>query len=305
MMLHARIGCLLAIVVATSTARGAEPATADALFREGRAAMQRNDWPRAVQVLAESQRLEPAAGTLLNLAMAEHKLGSLAAAWEHARSAMDQLGATDDRRKLAIDLFESLDKQLPRLRLRSSAVLPAAARVRVDGVELRHAALGVDLPLDPGPHKLELSAPHHKISVVSFTLREGERVEKLLQLGEPLPSPDPLAPPATADSSHASNWRTTGWVSLGLGATCLAVGGATGYLALNRNNTVEQHCDGHYCDPIGTQAASEGKTFASTSSVTVISGVALALAGTLLIVLNADRPGSPSTRGRPPTGFVF
>src|SRR5258706_15138092 len=68
-----------------------DPATADALFRQGRQAMEAKNYADACQKFAESQKLDPAAGTAMNLATCEEKLGKLASAWQHWKEALDAL----------------------------------------------------------------------------------------------------------------------------------------------------------------------------------------------------------------------
>ncbi len=268
--------------------------------------MERGDWPRAVQLLTESQRLEPAAGTLLNLAIAEQRLGKLASAWEHARSALDQLSPSDDRRPTARELFDSLDKRLPRLVLHAAATLDASARVRLDGLELRSAVLGVPLPVDPGAHRVEVTMIGHAPHAITVRAGEGQRIEEVLEPGDRLSQGG--AQPGGRASSNEFPWRTAGWVGVGVGAACLTAGGITGYFAMRRNSTVEDHCQGQYCDSTGTEAASQGRTFATTSTVTVITGAALAAAGTLLIVFASPHKATstaPASGWISPTEFRF
>jgi hypothetical protein len=61
-------------------AASADSAAAEALFREGRDAAKHGDLETACADFAESQRLDPAPGTLLNLAECEEKLGRVASA---------------------------------------------------------------------------------------------------------------------------------------------------------------------------------------------------------------------------------
>src|SRR5262245_1711819 len=66
-------------------------AAAEALFREARAAMQSGDFDAACAKFEESERLDKAPGTVLNLAECEEKRGRVATAWGHLRRAVDML----------------------------------------------------------------------------------------------------------------------------------------------------------------------------------------------------------------------
>ena len=72
--------CLLAGRSAGAEPR--DPAAAEWLFREGRALMKKGDFAPACAKLAESQRLDPAVGTLMNLAECEERIGRTASAWQ-------------------------------------------------------------------------------------------------------------------------------------------------------------------------------------------------------------------------------
>ena len=88
---------LLTMLSSRPAAADAATVTAEALFRQGRDAMQRQDYETACARFAESNRLDVAAGTLMNLATCEEKLGRVATAWQHWREAIDLLPAGDDR----------------------------------------------------------------------------------------------------------------------------------------------------------------------------------------------------------------
>src|SRR5262249_28699952 len=136
-------------------------AAAEVLFREGRKAQEANDYQEALQKFAESQKLDPAPGTLMNLATCEEKLSKLATAWQHWREALDPLPRGDARTAFAKTRVRELESRLPRL----TVVLTsgeADARVFRDDVELGRASLGAALPVDPGPHAVMVLSSGHR-----------------------------------------------------------------------------------------------------------------------------------------------
>src|SRR5262249_1881580 len=90
-------------------------ANAQELFREGRAALLRQEYTVACQKLSESQKREPAAGTLLNLTLCEEHLGRIASAYLHARQASELLSLRDARRRMVLAQLGRLERLAPRM----------------------------------------------------------------------------------------------------------------------------------------------------------------------------------------------
>jgi hypothetical protein len=277
---------------------------ADQFFRDGRAAMKKGDWEKARAMFAESQRLDPAPGTLVNLAIAEEKVGKLASAWEHARAAEDGLPQGDDRRAVAKKLHDGLEDRLPRLTLRADKALPDGTKITVDDTELSVASLGVALPEDPGEHRVLIRSPGHKDLAVTVKLLERGKETYTVELGElssvPVTDGVPVTPEKphdrpTHDRDHtdppaqASSMRTVGWVLVGVGAAGLATGGVFGALAIGRKNAVDQHCTPG-CDGPGNDAKADGRTFATVSTIAFIAGGALAAGGVVLVLVSPTPP---------------
>src|SRR5579859_4657585 len=154
--------------------QGPEPSTAaDALFQSAKEAAARGDLRTACAQFAESQRLDPAIGTLLNLADCESRTGKLASALEHVRTARDQMSKVDFRVPFASNQIAELEARVPHLIL---VLAPPDAKVRVtlDQVALESASLGVPLPVDPGKHTVTVGASGHALWRDDVTLRERE-----------------------------------------------------------------------------------------------------------------------------------
>src|SRR5690349_6331749 len=111
-------GPLLAVLLLYPHAGWAADApTAEALFRAGREASDRGDHEVACERFHESYRLEPAVGTLLNIASCEEALGQLANAWEAYRHVAETLPPDDDRQELVRSRLSTLDERVPRVTL--------------------------------------------------------------------------------------------------------------------------------------------------------------------------------------------
>lgn len=222
----------LLLLFTASAAYATDAATADALFREGREAMKRGDYEAASKRFAESDRLQPAPGTKLNLAAAESKTSRLASAWEHARAARDEFARTDERYMLASSLFDELERRVPRLLLRSAKPLPPSAHVNLDGTELR--VIDVALPLDPGPHHIVVSSPETEDASYDVSLQESSKTILDIALGPRRTekgatlSPKPtVTPTQSRPSSEGSSQRTIGYVFLASSAGAALFGGAS------------------------------------------------------------------------------
>lgn len=270
-------------------AAGRDPASAEALFRDGRAAFDRGDYAAAKARFAESQRLDPAPGTLLNLALAEEKLGELARAWQHVREALAELPA-DDRRPLAEKLLADLERRVPRLAVALAEGVPPGTRVRRDDVELQAGSMGVALPVDPGTHVVVVTAEGREEMRYVTTAHEGE-TERLVV------GPGPRAVAGDEPRAPASGTRWLGWGLVAGGGAALAIGGVGGLLAMSKKSEVDRHCDAErVCDDQAFSAADRGKTYATIGTVGFVAGAALAGAG--VVVLLTSKPGGPSATAR-------
>jgi hypothetical protein len=303
----------LALAVALSVALFAPRARAqndtgraDALLAQGRDAAERGDWAGAYPKLAESERLDPSPGTLLFLADCEEHLHRTGSAWEHFRAALETMPPDDDRILYARQRMASLDKIVPHLTLAAGKELPLDAQVRRDDVLVPHTSLGRPIPVDPGSHVVTVVAGGHRARTTTLTLKAGDSVSFPLAVGESDPSvaspvapllappaaPVPVAPPAPA---HRSS-KTVGWVLGGVGVVSLGASAVTGVLVLGKRSTVHDpaHCDQvtFACDAAGVQAASDGRTLSTISTVAFVAGAAALGVGAYLVLTHDDGAGT-------------
>src|SRR4051812_6077257 len=123
---RARIRCCLALILLAGSPSASVAATpvaapdaqiAQALFEAGRRLMDEGKFAEACPKLAESHRLDPAAGTLLNLAVCHEKEGKTASAWAEYNDLLGMKGGDGDaeRRRIASDRLTRLEPGLPRI----------------------------------------------------------------------------------------------------------------------------------------------------------------------------------------------
>ncbi len=307
---------LLVLVASTSTsyAEQRDPAAADALFREGRALLKQNKFDAACPKLAESFRLDPAPGTLFNLAQCEEGRGRVASAherWQHLVDTLTSAGKLgDDRLPVARERLAALAPKVPKLTIRLKKSAPAGTVVLRDGVEIRGAGLGVALPVDPGDHVIVARAQHHKDAETRVKLAPGEaravdvepgaddgtRPAPPAASGAPIEQPPPVASadPGSQPAPRPTGSRTTGYVVAGIGAVGLLGAGITGLMLSSKRSTVSEHCSAgaRVCDQEGLDAADSGRSLLKVNTALWAVGLVGVGVGTYLVV-SAGPSGEP------------
>lgn len=285
-------------LLSPAVALAGDPAAAEALFLQGRAAVEKGDHQTACTKFAESNRLDPAVGTVFNLGDCSEKLGKLATAWQYFREVIQRLPPNDDRVPMAKQRAAALEARLPKLTVRLGAGAPAGTKITRDGIELGAASLGVALPVDPGAHIIEASAPGTRPGNFAVTLAEGEARTVDVKPG------DATQGEGTASTGEGGR-RTWGWVAGGVGAAGILVGTTAGVLALGKKSTVDANCDdAKRCNQTGIDAADAGSRLATVSTVGLLVGAVGVGVGAYLLVTSptATRPETALVPTVGPTG---
>jgi hypothetical protein len=283
--------CGLALPLARP-AYAQNPAAAEALFDQARAAMAAGNYDVACARFRDSNRLDPAVGTRFNLADCEERRGRVATAWSLFRGVLAELGQDDDRRLGAEERARALEPRIAYVTLRPSPGAPPGSRVRIDGVELGEGSFGVPLPMDPIAHDLVVVRAGEGRGVHStFRLREGERRELPLGFGALPTEPQALPPKRELPVDEARlRWA---YVAGAVGGAGAAVGAVTGIITLNKKSTADANCNDQrkVCNAAGIQASESGKTFAALSAIGLGVGV-IGLATGAYLWLTASEDGA-------------
>jgi len=259
---------------------------ADRLFKEGRDLMKRGEPANACPRFAESQRLDPAPGTLLNLSECEEAIGKLADAWRHIRETLKQLPEDDDRVPIARQRAEALERRVPRLTIDLESGAPEDTRILLDETEVLKP--GHEQVINPGTHVVGAIAKGRTRRVVTFRVAEGERLG--LRIG---PEPLQVLPPKAQTTGGVS--RTWAWVAGGVGVAGLGAAAITGSILVGKQKTLDERCDAaKVCDRIGYNASRDGQALEPWYWTSlVVGGVGVA---TSVVLFAITKPSSSRTQ---------
>ena len=291
---RAPLAFAVALVLAAPAAR-ADPTTEDqtlaqSLFDEAVKLMDQGHFTEACPKLAESQRLDPGGGTLLNLGFCRQNEGKLASAWAAYDEALSQAikDGRKDREATARLHVSQLEGRLAKLAI---DVTDAARRVqgieiRLDGVPVRQAAWSALTPIDTGEHAIVVTAPgkrEYKTTVHVGTDGDVQRISIPGLADAPVVEIDHRGPGVERRSSQA----LVGWVTGGVGVALLGVGVATGVLALDAHGKSNAECGSGpvlQCTPAGVAFEDQAKTYAWFADFGVGLGAAAIITGVVLVL---------------------
>ena len=171
---------LLATILLGSGNAHAQPRDvqkADALFREGRAAMASGNLDTACPKLEESYRLDPAAGTAVNLGDCFDKQGKVASALLAYQAARKLLKPGDPRIGPVEKQIDALEKRVPKLTITLAPDAPEGTTVTRDGKAVDFADFGRALPMNPGNVVVVVTAPGRPESEFRVVLTDGANNE--------------------------------------------------------------------------------------------------------------------------------
>lgn len=291
----------LALVLHVGVA-GAQPrdvAKADTLFREGRALMKKGDYDTACPKLEESYRLDPAAGTGINLGDCFEKQGKVASALLAYQAARALLQPGDPRIGPVEKEIASLDKRAPRLTIKLAPGAPEGTTVKRDGREVEASKIGVPVAVNPGKHKITVAAPGRDTSVFRVSLVEGKGRELEVGPGEagarqdqPTGSPPMESVRSAGSSDPGADYplQTVGWVVGGLGVVILGVGVASAVDA----NAISNDTDGK-TGPAFREGEDDFKKARSRTLWLFVAGAVVSGGGLSLVLLGPAGSTSAAT----------
>jgi hypothetical protein len=311
------VGALLLTSAVPAAGQGGDKAMAESLFQAGRALMKEGKPAQACPKFAESQRIDPSAGTLLNLGKCLEAQGKTASAWSAYKEAVAMARVSGQTKHVTAgtEFIAAVEPRLSRLRIDAPSPTPGL-EVKRDGMVIGEGGLGVAIVADPGDHVVEASAPGHvawRATVTVGAVADSKTIEvpalekSTGDAPPPAPTVAPTAEPAPtvtdisslppgARPPTGSTLRTVGFVSLGVGVAGIVVGGIFGVMTLGDADDAEGDpalCPNKRCSDEGLAAIDSAETKALVSTLGFAVGGGAAAAGVVMIL--ASRRNAPAT----------
>lgn len=214
------------LIVATAARAHAQSAEAESLFTEGERLMKQEKLDQACEAFEASNRIEPRAGTLIQLGECREQNHQLASAWSAYK---DALGRVKDPRKKAFAEAKVTAIE-PRL---SYLTVSVADDSRVEGLTLTRNGQPLDpalwnrgIPVNGGEQVIGGRAPGHEEWKTTVTVpvesgRVSVEVPRFKEIAKlvPPPSPEPLPVPTVPTASPAPSTSTSATMSANVGDT--------------------------------------------------------------------------------------
>jgi hypothetical protein len=299
-------------------------AAAVALFDEALRLMNAGRFAEACPKLEESEKLDPAVGTLLYLGNCYEQTNRTASAWGSYRAAAEAARSEgqSEREKTALERAAALETLFARIVV---VVAPdariAGLVVKRDGAVLGEGSWGVGVPVDPGSHLVEASAPGKKpfsraVRVPATNATVTVSVPKLEDAGAGTSGPiqggralagnssaqGPGTPSGEGSSEAASSdpgtaQRIAGGVIGGTGLVGLVLGIVYGVRSSSLESDSEQYCQPPaftICTQDGLDLLDDAHTSSLVSTVSFVVGGVLVAGGLVIILTAPSAPDAPA-----------
>jgi tetratricopeptide (TPR) repeat protein len=286
---------------------------ARAKFMQATELEQAGNYAGALQAFREVAQVRMTPQVRYHIALCEEKLGKLVAAlggYELALAEAEALGP--EFQKEVEDRASSLRARIPKLVIDRGEGAQAAT-IELDGVSLGASSIGVEVPIDPGPHDITAKAPGYKGYNTTVDVAE-KQVERVSISLEKLPMDENVATGTTSSgqpitSEPTKHSRVIPYVIGGVGAAALVNSGIFYVLQRKKDAELLDLCgNDHVCDP-KTDNITQGdvdralkmnqrmRLYATITQVSLVAGVvALGTAGVLILTEPKAPKPAPSAR---------
>lgn len=291
-------------------------AAAELLFFQARTLMKEHRYDDACSAFENSERLEPASGTLLNLGVCREAQGRTASAFRSYRAGLALSQAEQNRaaERLARERLAAIDSRLCRIALSIRWPRPGLV-VRIDGVAIEPTSWAKPEPIDPGAHLIESSGPDQEAWSTTIHVKSAGEVRTLVvESPHARPAKKSGAPaaligatrttrkelelrwPPTRPSAPPQRWPLV--LSSSVAVTGVLGAAYFGLLATKEWERRNEHCPADKCDRLALQAHDSAARYARAAN---IAGSMAVLGGVTAVSLLLFRSQGATSASSPPS----
>ena len=299
---------LLCLMLVAATARAepdeADRATARALALEGSEAMKKKDYATAADRFNRADLLVHATTLVVDWARALQRLGRWVDAHEKYELVLRE-GVDGSAPKSWLQAVEDAKKELDALKPHLAWITvtlkgPTDVVVKINGVVVPPAAIGVKRAADPGAPEVTAHALGYEAFTKTLPVGPGEEksleitLKKLPETAAPIPASTDVHRPRQKSDTR----RVMTYVAFGVGGAGLVAGGVTGVLVLRKRSDLKSECVEAFCRSSSQSTIDAYHTYGTISAAALAVGVAGIGTGIILLVTKPK----PVTVGR--AGFA-
>lgn len=275
---------------------------ARAQFQRGIELEQASNWSEALKQFRDVGSVRMTPQVRFHIAYCEEQLGRLVTAlggYELALGEADQVGP--DFKHEVESTVERLRAKIPKLVIERGEGADAAL-VELDGVSLGASSVGVEVPLDPGPHTVTANAPGYLPFSTTVDLEEQEvtRVTLELEVAPPPPPETKNRAPVIVFRPAPGPDRTVPYIIGGVGVATLAGAGVLFALRQATYSQLKKDCpDRTRCPKSNEGTYKRLKTYnVATPIVAGVGAAAVGTAAALILFEKKPKTEPPAAQAR-------
>ncbi len=299
-----------ALVTRSAFAQDEEPSDEVDALAEARSKFQRAieleqaaNYAGALKLYREVGAVRMTPQVRYHIALCEEKLGQLVAALGGYELAMST--GTDMPEAFINEVQTSIDElraRIPKLLIARGEGAEAAS-IELDGVALGQSSIGVEIPLNPGPHTVGASAPGYDDFRETVSVVEGASETLTITLSPtPEPEPEPVEPPPPPPKEP--RFGVLPYVIGGIGLATTVAGGVLLGVSQAKVGSIKKICGGIDCSDESQDDQNEARRLLNAAQeleaggwVALGVGLAATGAGVVMYYLDSKRTKESSFLG--------
>jgi hypothetical protein len=279
---------VIALVAGAAHAQAPNQAAADQAFKQGRDLYKAEKYAEACEQFDRSYKLDPANGTLYNLAQCSERIGKLATAAAAYRELVAK-DANEQRKASSAERLQAIAPRVPKLLVKVASPPPGIVVEIGSKAGPRGIAANQPIEVDAGEYTVIARARGYNEFMSRVKIQDGKTVTVEATLSPGASNTETVLGVTRTDAPKParSHRKLFGAIAMATGGATLAGGIVVGVLARSAWDDAKAVCGGTTCTTQpdldrANQLGDEARSKATLSTVLTLSGAAVAGIGAYL-----------------------